>query len=83
MAELTDTHRAVLDFESRNHHWRHGGTREAAVLATFGWSEARYAQVLHALLERPEALAYAPATVRRLVRLRQVRREARGLVRRE
>ncbi len=80
---LTDTQRAVLDFETTHQHWKHGGTKESAVRARFGMSEARYYMVLGDLLRRPEALEYAPVTVSRLCRLRDVRREARGLLRRE
>ena len=71
MAELTDEHRAMLDFE--RHHWRYLGAREAEVRERFDRTLASYQQELNALLDRPESLAYAPATVRRLRRLRQKR----------
>jgi hypothetical protein len=75
MAELTDEHRAMLDFE--RHHWRYHGTKDAEVRARFGVSLHTYQRRLNALLDRPEALAYAPSTVRRLRRLRQRRLTAR------
>jgi len=71
MAELTDEQRSMLDFE--RHHWRYLGGKETEVRARFGRSLASYQQELNALLDRPEALAHAPATVRRLRRLRQKR----------
>ena len=61
---LTDTEKAVLDFEGQ--HWRHAGTKEAAIRVTFGVSPTRYYQRLAALTDRAEAAAYAPAVVRRV-----------------
>ena len=78
MAELTDEHRAILDFERQL--WKYTGAKEAAVRETFGMSLVRYHQTLAWLLEQPEALAYAPATVRRLQRLRDRRMAERGRV---
>lgn len=69
---LTDTEKAVLDFEGQ--HWRHAGTKEAAIRAAFDVSATRHYQRLAALLERPAAVAYAPATVRRLRAVRGARR---------
>ena len=69
---LTDTDRAVLDFEAQ--HWRHAGTKEAAIRATFDVSATRHYQRLAALLEHPSAVAYAPAVVRRLRAVRGSRR---------
>jgi hypothetical protein len=71
MAGLTDEQRAMLDFE--RHHWRYLGDKESEVRARFGRSLAGYQRELNELLDRPEALAHAPATVRRLRRQRQKR----------
>lgn len=71
MAELSPEHRAMLDFE--RHHWRFLATKEDEVRERFGIGLADYEQELSSLLDRPEAVAYAPATVRRLRRLRQRR----------
>ncbi len=71
MAELTDEQRAMLDFERQ--HWRYVGDKESEVRARFGRSLAGYQRELSDLLDRPEALTHAPATVRRLRRLRQKR----------
>jgi hypothetical protein len=75
MAELTDEDRALLDFESD--HRRHLRDRETEVRTRFGVTLAQYHEQLNSLLDRPEALAHAPAPVRRLRRLRQRRVAAR------
>lgn len=77
-AGLSDVHYRMLDFERDNTHWAHGGTKESAVLERFQWSMVRYYSVLNWVIEQAEAVEYAPGTVRRLVRLRDGRREARG-----
>ena len=61
---LSDDERAILDLESR--FWKHAGAKEAAVRDSLGLTPTRYYQRLAALLRRPEAAAYAPATVRRV-----------------
>lgn len=71
MQQLTDTETAVLDFE--DHWWKFAGAKESAIHDTFAWSPTRHYQVLNELLDRPEALAYAPMLVRRLLRLRDQR----------
>jgi hypothetical protein len=76
MAEFTDEHRTILDFEGQ--HWKYAGAKEAQVRELFGWSVTRYYQVLNYLLDQPEALAYAPMTVRRLQRLREHRARQRS-----
>jgi len=71
---LSDLQRAVLDVEAR--WWRHAGAKEAHVKAELGLGPIRYYQVLNALLDDPEALAYAPVAVNRLRRLRAAGRRA-------
>jgi hypothetical protein len=75
MPELNDEHRAMLDFERQ--HWRYAGTKEIAVRERFGISLVHYQTELSAVLDEDAALDYAPATVRRLRRLRQRRLAAR------
>lgn len=75
MDELTDRDREVLDFAGLT--WRYAGAREQAIRDRFGWSVARFSQVLLGLLDRPAAVAYAPMTVRRWQRLRDRWRAAR------
>ena len=71
MAELTHEHRAVLDFEGA---WSKGaGPKGPAVRAQFDRSLLEHEQLVAWLIRQPEALAYAPATVRRLRRQRDRR----------
>ena len=74
---LTDRERQVLDFAGLT--WRHDGNRDMAIREDFGLSATRYYQLLHGLLDRPEALAYAPVTVKRLQRLRAERQRERSI----
>jgi hypothetical protein len=73
---LTDADRAVLDFEER--HWKYAGAKEAQIREQFGFSATRYYQLLNALIDRPEALAYNPMLVKRLQRVREARRRQRS-----
>jgi hypothetical protein len=72
---LAARERAVLDFEVRR--WKHAGAKEEAIRAGFGLSPTAYYQILNALLDDPAALAYKPALVTRLRRIRQAQRDAR------
>jgi hypothetical protein len=73
---LSDLERDVLDFAGTT--WRYAGAREAAIRERFGLSATRYHQLLNGLLDRPEAWAYAPVTVKRLRRLRDQRASSRS-----
>lgn len=75
MTDLTERERTILDLEARG--WQRGAVKADAVRDLLGMGETRYYQALNALLERPAALAYAPATVHRLRRLRDARRDRR------
>jgi hypothetical protein len=50
---------------------------ERTIRERFGISSARYHQLLHRIIDRPEALSYDPMLVRRLRRLREARRRKR------
>jgi Protein of unknown function (DUF3263) len=67
--------RDILDFERR--WWQQQGPKERAVRERFGFSAARYQQLLNRAIDLPEALAYDPMLVRRLRRLREQRRRRR------
>jgi hypothetical protein len=54
------------------------GNIEATIRSTFGVSPARHYQELYVLIDRQEARAHDPITVRRLLELRAQRREARA-----
>jgi hypothetical protein len=72
---LDQRSRDVLDFEREA--WKLTVTKERAIRERFGFSPSRYHQVLHRIIDRPEALVYDPMLVRRLRRVREVRRRAR------
>lgn len=75
MDELTDTEREMIAFERQ--WWKHAGAKEAAIREKFDLSTTVYFARLNLLLNRPEAMAYDPMTVKRLIRLRDARREKR------
>lgn len=72
--------RAVLDFERD---WAaHQGGKDAAIRERFGFTPARYYQLITRIIDSPEAAVHDPLTVRRLRRRRderQARRTARAL----
>jgi hypothetical protein len=74
-AELDQRSRDVLDFEREA--WKLTVTKERAIRERFGFSPSRYHQLLHRIIDRPDALAYDPMVVRRLRRVREARRRAR------
>lgn len=66
----------VLEFERR--WWGVGGGRkETRIRLEFGWSPARYYQVLNALLDDDVAVRYDPVLVGRLREVRTTRAEER------
>lgn len=73
---LSERERQILAFERQ--WWRHAGAKEQAIRDLFEVSSTRYYQLVNALLDKPEALAYDPVLVRRLRRLRATRARARG-----
>jgi hypothetical protein len=72
---MTDLEREVLDFAALR--WKYNGAQATAIRERFDWTSTHYFQVLNALLDEPDALIYAPQTVARLRRLREVRRMGR------
>jgi len=74
-SDLDQRSREVLDFEREA--WKLPVTKERAIRERFGFSPSRYHQLLHRIIDRPEALVYDPMLVRRLRRVREVRRRAR------
>ncbi len=74
--ELDDRSREILDFEREA--WKLRTTKQRAIRERFGFSPARYHQLLHRVIDRSEAVAYDPMLVRRLRRLRTIRRRARA-----
>lgn len=78
---LSARDRLILELEQS--WWRYPGAKVTAIRERVGVSEVRYYQLLSALLDRPEALAHDPLTVRRLQRLRDQRIRQRSSRRRE
>jgi hypothetical protein len=75
-AQLGERDRSILTFERQ--WWKYAGAKERAVREQFEMSATRYYQVLNALIDRPEALAFDPLLVKRLRRLRSARQRARS-----
>lgn len=76
---LSDDDKAMLDLAGAR--YKYAGARDAAIREQFDISPTAFHARVNALLDRPEALAYAPMTVKRLVRLRDARRVARSAAR--
>ncbi len=72
---LAQRDRQLLDFERES--WKLSISKERAIRESFGFSPARYRQLLNAVIDRPEALVYDPMLVRRLRRIREARRRRR------
>lgn len=73
---LSDDDKAMLDLAGAR--YKYAGARDAAIRETFDISPTVFHARVNLLLGQPEALAYAPMTVKRLVRLREARRVARS-----
>ena len=73
---LTERERALLDFEAT--WWRSKRPKADQIRTQFALSAPRYYQIINALIDRPEALAYSPMLVQRLRRLREQRQAARS-----
>jgi len=67
---------ALLDFEGS--WWQAEYSKEDEIRLRFGLSTSRYYQQLNALIDQPEALAYAPLLVKRLRRMREQRQHQRS-----
>ena len=73
--DLDERARTILDFEREA--WKLQVPKERAIRERFGFSAARYHQLLQRLIDTPAALGYDPMLVRRLRRLRDDRRRRR------
>lgn len=71
MADLTTRERELLHFAGR--FYRHRGLQEDAIRKELDLSPTAFWQQVNALARRPEALAYAPVTCKRLLRITQRR----------
>jgi hypothetical protein len=69
---MTDNEKAALALAAK--HYRYPAARDTHALERLGMTPVRFAQVVDALLDRPDALAAMPSEVNRLRRLRDARR---------
>ncbi len=74
--ELSEREQEILAFERQ--WWKYAGAKEQAIRDLFDMSATRYYQVLNALIDRPESLAFDPMLVKRLRRMRAARQRARS-----
>lgn len=74
-SDLGERDQRILAFERQ--WWKFEGSKEQAIREEFGFSPTRYYQLLNGLVDRPEALAFDPLTVKRIRRLRANRRRQR------
>lgn len=65
---LNTRERRVLDFERS--WWKLPGPKDRDIKEHLGFSATMYYRVLREALDKPDAIAYDPLTVRRLQRLR-------------
>ena len=75
-ALLSDRDRGILEFERQ--WWKYAGAKEEAIRDLFDMSATRYYQIVNALIDTPEAMAFDPMLVKRLRRLRATRQRARS-----
>ena len=75
-AGLSERDREIIAFERQ--WWKYAGSKETAIKELFDMSSTRYYQVLNALIDKPEALAFDPLLVKRLRRLRAARQRQRS-----
>ena len=73
---LSERDRDVLALERL--WWQYAGAKEQAIRDKFDMSSTRYYQILNALIDREEALAFDPLLVKRLRRLRDKRQRSRS-----
>lgn len=73
---LSERDREILSLERL--WWQYAGAKEQAIRDKFDMSSTRYYQVLNALIDREEALAFDPLLVKRLRRLRDKRQRSRS-----
>ena len=73
---LSERDREILALERL--WWKYAGAKEQAIREKFDMSATRYYQVLNALIDRDDALAFDPLLVKRLRRMRAQRQRSRS-----
>ena len=79
-SSLSQRDRQILEFERQ--WWKYAGAKEQAIRELFDMSATRYYQVINALIDNPDALAFDPMLIKRLRRMRAARQRARSARRR-
>ena len=74
-SSLSQRDRQILEFERQ--WWKYAGAKEQAIRELFDMSATRYYQIINALIDNPDALAFDPMLVKRLRRMRAARQRAR------
>ncbi len=75
-SNLSQRDRQILEFERQ--WWKYAGAKEQAIRDLFDMSATRYYQIINALIDNPDALAFDPMLVKRLRRMRAARQRARS-----
>ena len=75
-SSLSQRDRQILEFERQ--WWKYAGAKEQAIRELFDVSATRYYQIINALIDNPDALAFDPMLVKRLRRMRAARQRARS-----
>jgi len=75
-SSLSQRDRQILGFERQ--WWKYAGAKEQAIRELFDMSATRYYQIINALIDNPDALAFDPMLVKRLRRMRAARQRARS-----
>ncbi len=75
-SSLSERDREILALERL--WWKYAGAKEQAIREKFDMSSTRYYQVLNALIDRDDALAFDPLLVKRLRRMRAQRQRSRS-----
>lgn len=73
--DLSDREKAILDLERS--WWTLDANKDDLITERFSCTPEEYAAELEDLADRPEALAYDPLVVRRIIRMRDRRRRTR------
>jgi hypothetical protein len=75
-SSLSQRDRQILEFERQ--WWKYAGAKEQAIRELFDMSATRFYQIINALIDNPDALAFDPMLVKRLRRMRAARQRARS-----
>ena len=75
-SSLSQRDRQILEFERQ--WWKYAGAKEQAIRELFDMSATRYYQIINALIDNPDALAFDPMLIKRLSRMRAARQRARS-----